>query len=113
MLLILMTIFMPKVWHTRSQIADIWFEWKWMAIRSNISPKEAVRPVAASKCDSSVISHLIQSTAIFSFSEVEVNELQAIRTQRPSETNLTPAAVNGGLHVIISNMAETSSSDSL
>ena len=51
--------------------------------------------------------------AIFSLSGFDVSELHAINTQSPSETNLTPAAVTGGLHVIISNNDVTSSSDNL
>ena len=51
--------------------------------------------------------------AIFSLSGFAVSELHAINTQSPSETNLTPAAVTGGLHVIISNNDVTSSSDNL
>ena len=51
--------------------------------------------------------------ATFSLSGLAVNELQAMRTHRPSDTNLTPAAVTGGLQVIISNNEVTSSSDNL
>ena len=43
--LIRMAIFMPRVWQTKSPIEFIWFEWKCMAIRSNISPKDAVKPI--------------------------------------------------------------------
>ena len=51
--------------------------------------------------------------ATFSLSGLAVNELQAMRTHRPRDTNFTPAAVTGGLQVIISNNEVTSSSDNL
>ena len=47
----LMTIFMPRVCETRSPMAFNWFEWKWMAIKSNISPKEADKPVSCGTKD--------------------------------------------------------------
>ena len=47
----LMTIFMPRVCETRSPMAFNWFEWKWMAIKSNISPKEADKPVSCGTND--------------------------------------------------------------
>ena len=112
-LFVRIAIFMPKVWHTNSPIALIWLEWKWIAMSNNISPKLAVIPVARSKWDSSWINHWIQSTAIFSFSEFAIKELQAIKTHNPKLANLTPAAVTGGLHVMMSRRVDTSSSDNL
>ena len=47
----------------------------------------------------------------FSFSGLPMRELQAIRTLKPKEANLTPAEVTGGLQVIISSRQATSSSD--
>ena len=42
-----------------------------------------------------------------------MSELQAMNMQRPRDTNFTPAAVAGALHVIRSNKLEDSSSESL
>ena len=41
--------FIPKVEQTRSIIAESWLLWKWMAMSNNISPKEAVTPLALEK----------------------------------------------------------------
>jgi hypothetical protein len=42
----LIGIFIPRVEQTKSQTAESWFEWKWIAINNSISPKEAFTPLA-------------------------------------------------------------------